>query len=504
MLLLGPVVVLGHPESFVFAQGQASPATAIGQFSDSSDLGNVKKAGSVKYDPATDTYRVSGAGKNMWFKEDEGHFVWKKLSGDFVLRARCELLGEGVDPHRKMGWLIRSSLKTDSAYVDIAVHGDGLTSMQFRRTAGADTEEAKSEFKSPEIIQLKRKGKKFTMSVAKYGDTFTDSAIEDIDLGDEVYVGLFVCSHNEDVVEQAKFSNVRIVVPAPDDFKPYNDYYASRLEVMDLATGLRKVVHTTADSMQAPNWTSDGKALIYNRNGRLYRFDLKTKTVKEIDCDFATKNNNDHVLSFDGKQIGISHHSPDHDGNSMIYVLPVSGGTPKLVTPKGPSYLHGWSPDGKFLTFTGGRNNKYDIYKIPVEGGDEIRLTDSKGLDDGSEYSSDGKHIYFNSSRSGVMELWRMKSDGKDQEQLTDDEYNNWFPHISPDGKSIVFLSFSKDVKATDHPFYKHVYLRSMPIEGGDPKVIAYIYGGQGTINVPSFSPDGKQIAFVSNTVKHP
>ena len=166
----------------------------------------------------------------------------------------------------------------------------------------------------------------------------------------------------------------------------------------------------------------------------------------------------------------------------------------------GPSYLHGFSPDGRWLVYTGQRNGNLDVYKIPVDGGDEVRLTDAPGLDDGAEFTPDGAKIYFNSSRSGRMQIWRMRPDGSDPEQVTDDQFNNWFPHISPDGQWIVFLSFAPDVAADDHPFYKHVYLRLMPVGGGEPRVIAYVYGGQGTINVPSWSPDSKRVAFVSNT----
>jgi Tol biopolymer transport system component len=167
----------------------------------------------------------------------------------------------------------------------------------------------------------------------------------------------------------------------------------------------------------------------------------------------------------------------------------------------GPSYCHGWSPDGKLLVYTGGRNGKFDIYKTAADGsGGEIRLTDAEGLNDGPEYTPDGRYIYFNSTRTGKMQIWRMKPDGHDQEQVTRDDYNNWFPHISPDGKWIAFVTFGPDIDPKDHPYYKQIYLRLMPVEGGEPKVIAYVYGGQGTMNVPSWSPDSKRIAFVSNT----
>jgi TolB protein len=210
------------------------------------------------------------------------------------------------------------------------------------------------------------------------------------------------------------------------------------------------------------------------------------------------------VLSFDGKMLAISDQSQASGGRSTIYTVPVGAGTPKRITTLSPSYMHGWSPDGKDLIFTGGRNNEYDIYRIPADGsGPEVNLTNSKGLDDGPEFTPDGKYIYFNSVRSGTMQVWRMKADGSAPEQITNDEYNNWFPHISPDGRSIVIISFPRDVDPTDHPYYKRVYLRLMPVAGGTPKVIAYVYGGQGTINVPSWSPDSTKLAFVSNTDAH-
>ena len=150
-------------------------------------------------------------------------------------------------------------------------------------------------------------------------------------------------------------------------------------------------------------------------------------------------------------------------GKSLIYTLPITGGTPKLVTPTGPSYWHGWSPDGKTLAYCAERDGEFDIYTIPADGGEETRLTTAKGLDDGPEYSPDGQYIYFNSDRTGTMQIWRMRADGSEQEQVTADEFNNWFPHPSPDGQWLVFLSYEKDV--TGHPENKDVTLRMMTLD---------------------------------------
>ncbi len=116
-------------------------------------------------------------------------------------------------------------------------------------------------------------------------------------------------------------------------------------------------------------------------------------------------------ISFDGSLLAISSHVGE-EYHSLVYTVPVQGGQPRLVTPTGPSYLHGWSPDGKFLVYCAQRNGQYDIYRIPVAGGAEVQLTNTPGLDDGPEYTPDGKYIYFNSVRSGRMQIWRMQPDG--------------------------------------------------------------------------------------------
>ncbi len=482
------------------AGAQAPRGGALGDFDGQTDVGAVHHAGSASYDAARGEYTVAGSGANVWAARDAFHFVWKRMTGDFIVTARANLVGKGVEAHRKLGWMVRSTLAPESPHASAVVHGDGLTSLQFRRTAGAQTEEKRSTVTAADVIQLERRGGRYIMSVARAGDTFTTEELSDVALGDTVYVGLFVCAHNDSVVERGNFRDVRITVPAPPGFVPYRTYLGADLELLDVATGDRRIIYRSPDAIQAPNWTPDGRALIYNNGGRMYRFDLAARTPAVIETGTVTNSNNDHVLSFDGRMLGISSGLASDSNRSNVFTVPVGGGTPTRVTKRGPSYLHGWSPDGKYLVFTGERGGEFDIYRIPVGGGDEVRLTNTPGLDDGPEYSPDGKWIYFNSVRSGKMQVWRMRPDGSAPEQLTHDEYNNWFPHVSPDGRSVVFISFPPDIPPGDHPWYKHVYIRVMPADGGAPRVLAYVYGGQGTINVPSWSPDSKRIAFVSNT----
>ncbi len=480
---------------------------AVGVFDGHMDVGAPRIAGSTLYNAVSQEYTLSAGGVNMWATRDEFQFAWKRMSGDFILQARVELLGTGVDPHRKAGWIVRATTDPDSAYVDGVVHGDGHSSLQYRRTKGAITAQSELPGTGADVIQIERAGSTYTFSAARYGEPFTTAQIADVNLGDEVMVGLALCSHNPDVTERAVFRDVRIIRPAPADFVPYRDFIGSVLEILDVQSGHREEILRSQQPFEAPNWTADGGALIYNRSGRgegwggLYRFDLLTRQSALIDTGAANRNNNDHVLSFDGTMLGISDQSPFAGGQSTVFTVPVGGGTPKRITTASPSYLHSWSPDGKQLIFTGGRNGEFDIYSIPADGsGPEVKLTDVAGLDDGPEFTRDGQWIYFNSVRSGTMQVWRMKPDGSAPEQVTTDGFNNWFPHISPDGRWISIISFPSDVPPADHPYYKRVYLRLLPTEGGAPRVVAYVYGGQGTINVPSWSPDSRMLAFVSNT----
>jgi TolB protein len=472
-----------------------------GLFDRFSNIGAPEIPGSVSYIDPTQTYRITASGANIWFGNDSFSFLSKKMNGDFILQTQVQFMGEGHELHRKTGIMFRSSTSTSSPMVACTIHGDGLTSLQYRKAERDSVKEVKFVIKGPDVLQLEKKGNTYTMSVAHFGEVYTVQKLENIDLGTDLLAGLFVCSHNNKFMEEVVFTNTRIFKTVPDDLIQYKTYLGSYLEVMDIETGHRKVLASSEGSWQAPNWTPDGKTLIYNASGKLYNFDLASGVSTVLNTGFANKNNNDHVLTFDGKQIGISHQPEETNGQSVVYTVPIEGGVPKRITEKSPSYFHGWSPDNQFLLYTGQRNGDFDIYKISKDGGKEIQLTTTKGLDDGSEYSPDGKYIYFCSTRTGKMQVWRMDPDGKNQTQLTFDDLNNWFPHVSPDNKWLVFISFPKEVPADQHPFYQRVYLRLMPIAGGEIKVIGYLYGGQGTMNVPSWSPDSKKISFVSNGI---
>ncbi len=273
-----------------------------------------------------------------------------------------------------------------------------------------------------------------------------------------------------------------------------------RLETIEPATGAREVKKTFLRKIEAPNWTKDGAAFIYNADGRLWRLPAEGGCATLLDTGFCTRCNNDHVLSADGKSVAVSN---DRHGGSQVFILPLDGGVePRQVTAKKPSYLHGWSPDGRELVYCAMRDAdpRGDVYAISADGGEEVRLTDAPGLDDGPEYSPDGKHIWFCSVRSGLMQVWRMKRDGSEQTQMTHEtERNCWFPHVSPDGQWVVFLAYRKgDLQPGEHLPGKQVELMLMPAAGGENRVLAKLFGGQGTINVNSWSPDSKRLAFVS------
>lgn len=279
-----------------------------------------------------------------------------------------------------------------------------------------------------------------------------------------------------------------------------NQRMISVLEMYDLRTQERTVLKEFDSHIEAPNWLPSDDALIYNSGGLIYRFDLETKLSALIPTGQCTRCNNDHVVSADGRLLAISA-GTDEVRQSRVWVLPIEGGEPRLITPNIPSYLHGISPDGQTLAYCAERNGNFDVYTMPISGGEEeTRLTTAEGLDDGPEYSPDGKTIWFNSVRTGLMQAWRMDADGSNQTQMThSDDMNSWFPHISPDNQKVVFVAYYKgDVAPGDHPANKNIELRFMNADGSNLKTLFKAFGGQGTMNVNSWAPDSQRFAFVT------
>jgi TolB protein len=491
---VGPIGKLGIAALLACASFSSMAETLPhGIFTDHQDVGTVLHPGSVIYDDATHAYTISGSGENMWYGIDDFHFVWKKVSGDIALTADIAFLGTGGNPHRKAVLMIRQTLDGNSPYVDVAVHGVGLTSLQFRDAAGANTHEVESNISAPNAVRIEKRGDFFYAFVSgSDGKLHPAGASTKLPLTGDFYIGIGVCSHDKDVVEKAVFSSVVLEQLPPASGK---QVLVSSLETISIASTDRHVEYVAAAHFEAPNWSHDGKFLIFNQDGTLRNLTLDGSEPIEIPTAQQIHCNNDHGISPDGQFLALSDSTTD-DHKSRVYIVPRAGGIPRLITPNAPSYWHGWSPDGKTLVFTGQRDGNFDIYAIPAIGGNETRLTTAPGLDDGPEYSPDGAYIYFNSERTGQMQIWRMKPDGSGQEQVISDDSNDWFPHFSPDGQSMVFLAYEKGVSG--HPPLKDVELRLMSLKDKKVSVLTKLFGGQGTINVPSWSPDGLKLAFVS------
>lgn len=471
---------------------RAQTATT-GLFEDHGDVGTVLHPGALEYDPSTGSYTIRGSGANMWFATDAFHFAWKKVSGDVSLTADAAFTTQTGNPHKKAVLMFRQTLDPDSPYVGVSLHLSGMTSLQYRDEKGANTHEVQSNISAPTRLRLVKRGDYVYLWLAgPDGELKVSGASIRSPLQGTFYVGIGVCAHDQDVVEKAVFSKVELTTPPTPIGEPK---LYSTLETVAIASTDRRVVYVAAERFEAPNWTRDGVAFLFNSNGHILRLPVTGGEPAIIDTGFAVRCNNDHGISPDSKWLAISDQSQE-EHSSLVYLVPIGGGAPRKVTKNSPSYWHGWSPDGATLAFVGQRNGDFDIYTIPVAGGDETRLTTAKGLDDGPEYSPDGHYIYFNSERTGTMQIWRMRADGSEPEQITSDDFNDWFPHISPDGKWMVFLTYEKDV--TGHPENKNIRLRLMSLEDRKISVLASLLGGQGTINVPSWSPDSKQLAFVS------
>jgi TolB protein len=492
------------PASLVFALCLSPLSLAaqsngtLGIFEHQSDVGSVVPPGTINC--ASGACTLTAAGINLWSTIDGFHFAWKKLSGDFALTADIDFPDKSADhsPHRKAVLMIRQTLDADSPYVDVAQHGSGMTALQYRRAKGANTQDIEVKIDAPRRVRLEKRADVFTMFVSNHGEPLhQDGASISLHLEEPMFVGIGLSSHDPAVTEKAIFSNV--------DLKPLTSPVAapqlvlySTVQAIDVADNFRRatVISSQAAHAQAPNWSRDGKNIVFNQDGRMFQAPAAGGGVPQpIDTGSATNCSGSHGFSPDGKWLAITCSSPGHP-DRRVSIIPASGGEPRTLT-ENTSYFHSWSPDGKTILFTrGGPHSTGNIYSVPVEGGAETPLTAGTGLSDDPDFSPDGKWIYFNTDRWGGMQIGRMHADGSQPEQVTFDQFKNWSPHPSPDGKMIVFISYAPDV--TTHAANKNIALRILSTTDNSIRTLVNLVGGDGSMNVTNWSPDSKSCAFVS------
>jgi TolB protein len=439
--------VPGRPGS---AAAPERPAT-LGLFDSQSDIGSVVPAGTGKYDASTGVYTLTAAGANTWYRVDDFHYVWKKMSGDLALTADVSFpahtYNHDPNPHRKGILMFRQTLDAGGAYADIGVHGSGLTALQYRSERGANTQDIELNIDAPKTVRLEKHGDTVTMLLSMKGEPLHPvGASIRLPFTEPFYVGLGVVSHDVATTDTVQFSHVTLQ-PLSPTMAGTKLALHSTLQTVQIDDQFRRaaMIRTVPGYMQSPNWAPDRKSIYVHADGRITRIPYLTPdaggTPQEIDVGHLVGCSGNFGLSPDGKWLAVSC-AETQGGTHQVYLLPAAGGgmPRKLTNSSSGSFFHAWAPDSQTVAFTRGKAAKADIFTIPLEGGAETRLT-SDTLNDGPDYSPDGKFIYFDSLRSGTSQIWRMQRDGSAAEQLTDDGQDNHSPHVSPDGKTVAFLS---------------------------------------------------------------
>ena len=490
------VTIKGTMRTLLFAVLSAMALHGQGLFEGDTDIGNVSHPGSV-LSGAFGTYRITASGANMWSTFDEFHLVWKKIApGDWSITSDITIITPTGNTHRKGVLMMRESLDADAAYVSAALHGDGLTSIQSRPEKGANTYEVQSNASNPKTLRLVKRGEFVYLWV---GDSAADLKFSGgsmrVKWTEPFYIGIGACAHDKDAQVEVEFDHVRID-PLAETPKPLAETTKptrfSTLETVPYPSGDRRVAYAAPGMLRGPAYAHDGASLVVSHDGRIER--VRGGVAETVPLGDVPKScESFQGFSPDGKRLAVS-----CGLRPSVYVS--ENGKAKRITHKIPTMWHGWSPDGESLLYSIERKGRHDFARIPAKGGGkELRLT-SDGFSDNPEFSADGKFIYFNSDlgTGGTMQIWRMPAAGSGKtEQISKDEYNNWYPHGSPDGKRILMLSCDKAVRGV--PEDREVQLRVLTLESGRFQVVARILkGGRGTLDSPSWSPDGRRIAFVT------
>jgi hypothetical protein len=483
------------------ASAAAASADPLGLFEAQSDVGSVNPSGTAAYDAAAGRYVLSAAGANTWYHVDAFHYVWIKTQGDWTLSADVAFpppaYRHDPNPHRKGILMFRQSLDAGSSYAALAVHGSGLTALQYRRDRGANTQGIELEIDLPKTIRIEKRGDVFTAFVSLNGEPpHPFGASTRLRLKSPYYLGLGALSHDVDTIDTVQFSHVAL--QRPGSTGSARSTLTSTLQAIQIEDQFRRavVVRSTPKFLQSVNWIAGGKALLVDEDGRLERLaypDARTGAPPQpiatgalIDCS------GNFGLSPDGKWLAVSCGESPHE--HQIYVLPGDGGTPvrRLTDGAQSSYFHAWSADGRLIAFTRGSASKADIFTIAASGGAETQLTRDT-LNDGPSFSPNGEFIYFDSSRSGTNQIWRMHTDGSSAEQITDDEGENSSPHVSPDGKRLAFLS--QRAGAGDQ--IGDAALKIMDFHDGLIRTLVEFQGNRASFSMDSWGDDN-HLAFVS------
>ena len=426
-------------------------AQALGLFQGESDIGDVVPAGSARYDPVRRAYTIASAGANTWYHVDHFNYLWTRASGDVALTARISFpprrYGHDPNPHRKGLLMFRQSLAPGSAYVDAALHGVGLTALQYRSEQGANTPDIELTIDAPQSLRLEKRGDVFTLYVSQAGGRMHQvGASIGVHLRAPFYVGLGALSHDAQTTDVIEFSHVTLERLRPMPVSAKRTLY-STLQTIEFTNQYRRavVIRSVPGYMQSADWAPDGRSILVYEEGRIERIPYLDPDgggpARPIAVDGLIGCSGNFGLSPDGQLLAVSC-SKTSGGLHQVFLLAAAGsGLPRqLTTGAAASYFHAWSPDGKTVAFTRGSASRADIFTIPAAGGPETRLTRDT-VNDGPVYSPDGQYIYFDSSRSGTLQIWRMRADGSEAEQMTDDDFQNSSPHISPDGGTLAFLS---------------------------------------------------------------
>ncbi len=484
------------------ALGQSGRPDALGLFTGQSDVGSAALPGSGLYDAADGTYALISSGGNTWFHVDGFHFLWKKAAGDMAFTADIAFppraYAHEPSPHRKGILMFRQTLDAGSAYAGLAVHGSGMTSLQYRRQRGANTQDIELNIDAPTTVRIEKRGDVFTLYLSAKGEPLRPAgAAIVLHLEEPFYVGLGAVSHDVATVDKIEFSHVALEPPAPAPPRPSPTLHSTLLTVQ-IQDQLRRamVIRTTAGYMQSPNWAPGNAGIYVHEEGRVVRIPYldppaggAPQAVALAGLSYCTGN---FGVSPDGRWLAVSCARTQH-GQHDVFVLPVDGGAARKVTAgTSPAHFHAWSADGRTIAFTRGSEPKADIFTVAATGGTETRLTHD-AQSDGPDFSPDGKFIYFDSSRSGGPQIWRMHPDGSAPEQITDDDNRNSSPHVSPDGKHLAFLSQPPNAG----PGIGAAALKVMASDDGLIRTLVQFQGDRGSSSTYGWG-DADHLAFIS------